>query len=401
VSAAVAATPRASAATLREVVETLAPIERPPCSPGERQAAEWVADRLRAAGATEVELEEEPGWGTFPPTVTALGVLGTAGAGLVLAGRRASGTLVALAALAGIVDEIENGPRVFRRVLRRERRLANVVARVGPPDAERTLLVLAHHDAPQTGAVFDQGVQRKLFELAPDFMDRFRTSVPQWWFGLAGPLASIAGALTRRRRPARAGLVLGLLGTAAIADVWRSPTVPGANDNLSGVAGLVALAELLAERPIAGLRVLLVSCGAEESLQDGVRGFMRTHAGELQRGRTWVVNLETVGSPQLSLLEGEGPLRMRDYTDPSFRDLVAERAAEAGIPLERNLRSRASTDSVIPSRAGHPTATLSSVTTWRSLANYHWPSDLPENLDYGTVGDAVSLTYAVAERLGT
>jgi hypothetical protein len=399
VSARAAAAPRTSEGTLREVVEALAPIERPPCSPGEREAAEWLVNRLRAAGVAEVELEEEPGWGTFPPTVTAIGALSTAAAALVLSGRRKTGALVALTALLGGIDEIENGPRLFRRAVRRQRTLANVVARLGPPDADTTLVVLAHHDAPQTGAVFDQGVQRKLFEVAPDFMDRFRTSVPQWWLGPASPLATIAGAVTGRRRAVRAGLVLGLLGTAAMADVWRSPTVPGANDNLSGVAGLVALAELLAERPIPGLRVLLVSCGAEESLQDGIRGFMRTHAGELHRGRTWVVNLETVGSPQLSLLEGEGPLRMRDYTDPSFRDLVAERAAEAGISLERDLRSRASTDSVIPSRAGHPTATLSSLTTWRSLANYHWPSDVPENLDYGTIGDAVSVTYAVAESL--
>ena len=119
-----------------------------------------------------------------------------------------------------------------------------------------------------------------------------------------------------------------------------------------------------------GLRILVVSCGAEEALQDGIRGFLRRHAGELPHGRTWVLNLETIGSPSLALLEGEGPLVMRDYRDPSFRDLVARASSSAGIALERDLRSRASTDSVIPSRAGYPTATLSSVTSWRSLANY-------------------------------
>jgi Zn-dependent M28 family amino/carboxypeptidase len=156
---------------------------------------------------------------------------------------------------------------------------------------------------------------------------------------------------------------------------------------------------MLAERPPPGLRVLIASCGAEESLQDGIRAFMRRHRDELPTGRTWVVNLETIGSPKLAMIEGEGPLRMCDYRDPSFRDLVARRAEEAGLALERDLRSRSSTDSVIPSRAGHPTATISSVTDWRSLANYPWPSDTPENLDYGTVADAVTLTYAVAEAL--
>ena len=33
---------------LHEVVETLAPLDRTPCSPGERQAAEWLAEGLPA-----------------------------------------------------------------------------------------------------------------------------------------------------------------------------------------------------------------------------------------------------------------------------------------------------------------------------------------------------------------
>lgn len=387
-------------ATLREVVETLAQLERPPCSEGERRAAEWLAERLRAAGVGDARVEEERGHGPFPPNMLAIGAAAAVAAAAASRGRRATGAALALATLAAFADEIENGPRVFRALLRRERALANVVASIGPAGAERTLLVLAHHDAPQTGAIFDQGLQRKAFELAPAFMDRFRTSVPLWWIGLVPPAGTVATAVSGRRRPARLGLGAALLGLAAMADIWRSPTVPGANDNLSGVAALVALAERLKAEPVAGLRVVLASCGAEEAFQEGIRAFMRRHAQELPRGRTWVVNFETVGSPALALLEGEGPLVMRDYTDPGFRDLVARRAEEAGVALERDLRSRASTDSVIPSRAGLPTATLSSVTPWRSLANYHWPSDVPENLDYGTVADAVTVAHAVAEALG-
>ncbi|MEA2349628.1 MAG: hypothetical protein QOG86_569, partial [Thermoleophilaceae bacterium] len=262
---------RPADATLREVVEALAPIERPPCSEGERRAAEWLVSRFQAAGAEGVRIEEETGYGTFPPTMLAVGALAAAGAVLALRGRRAAATAAAVTSLAAFADEIENGPRVFRRALRRKRTLANVVARIGPDDAERTLLVIAHHDAPQTGAIFDQGLQRRAFEVAPEFMDRFRTSIPLWWLGLVCPAGTLATAATGRPGPARAGLASALLGFASMADVARSPTVPGANDNLSGVAGLVALAEMLAERPPPGLRVLIASCGAEESLQDGIR----------------------------------------------------------------------------------------------------------------------------------
>ena len=43
------------------MIETLAPIERAAGSEGERQAAEWIAERLSAAGAdAQVEESEVP-----------------------------------------------------------------------------------------------------------------------------------------------------------------------------------------------------------------------------------------------------------------------------------------------------------------------------------------------------
>jgi len=384
---------------LREVVESLAAIDRTPCSPGERVAAEWLAARLRSVAGVEVALEDEPSWGTFPPTATGLGMLGMLAAALTLRGRPAAGTLMAAAGLAGILDEAQNGPRVLRRLVRRRRTTVNLIARAGDPDAAGTLVVLAHHDAPQTGFLFDQTLQRRLYELAPGVIERIKTPAPQWWIGLAGPLSTIAGAAARRRSLAAAGLLIGALGTALVADVWRSPTVPGANDNLSGVASLVALAELFCERPPAGLRVLLVSCGAEETLQDGVRAFMARHRHELAGGRTWFVNLDTVGSPHLVMLEAEGPVWMERYAGPWLRDLLAACAERSGVELHRGFRARASTDSVIPSRAGYPIATLVSMTAWRSPANYHLPSDVPANLDYLTVADATRLVAELARSL--
>jgi Peptidase family M28 len=383
---------------LREVVETLSPVDRTPCSAGERAAAEWVAARMLASDAG-VALEDEPSWGTFPPTATGTGLLGIAAAALVLSGRRRGGGLLALGVFAGIVDEAQNGPRILRRIVRRRRTTVNLVGRVGEGAAESTLVVLAHHDAPQTGALFDQTLQRRLHERAPAVLERFKTPLPQWWIGLAGPLATFAGALTGRGRYAGAGVAIGALGTAAVADIWRSETVQGANDNLSGVAALVALAELLREQPVAGLRVLLVSCGAEETLQDGVRAFVASHRDELDPARTAFVNLDTVGSPHLVLLEAEGPVWMEPYAGPWLRDLVEAHAERLGIPLLRGFRARASTDSVIPSRAGYAIATLVSVTDWMSPANYHLPSDVPANLDYASVADATRLVYSIAHEL--
>jgi hypothetical protein len=99
------------------------------------------------------------------------------------------------------------------------------------------------------------------------------------------------------------------------------------------------------------------------------------------------------------MLEGEGPLRMEDYTEPAFRDLIESCAADNGVALERGVRARASTDGIIPSRAGFPTATLISLALWRLPANYHHMTDVPENLDYDTLAATVRLTYAAARAL--
>lgn len=398
---AVAALPPVPEDALREVVERLAPLDRTPCSAGEREAAHWLAERLRAAGVQDVELQSGPSWGTFPPTIVGLGAIGLLGGLLAMAGRRLIGSLGLAVSALGVIDEAQNGPRIARRLMRREQRTVNVVARVGDPSAARRLVVLAHHDAPQSGAIFDQSAIKSIHERWPHFVESRKSPPPQWWIGVVAPVLGLLGALTRRRSLSLAGAGLGVVGTGLVADIMRNATVPGANDNLSGVAVLVALAQMLRDCPLDGVEVWLVSCGAEETLQDGIRAFVDRNRSILGDGRTVVVNNDTVGSPNLIMLEGEGPIWMEDYPGPEFRDLVQRCADAAGVALERGLRARSSTDSVITARQGWPTASITSLTDWRIMSNYHLPSDTPENLNYDTVAHATALTYGVAAALAT
>jgi Zn-dependent M28 family amino/carboxypeptidase len=170
--------------------------------------------------------------------------------------------------------------------------------------------------------------------------------------------------------------------------------VPGANDNLSGVAVLLELARALDERPVEGVRVLLVSTGSEESFMEGMRGFARRHFPGLPPERTEVICLDSVGSPELILIEGEGMLRMRDYT-PELRDRVAAVAARAGVHLRRRLRLGLATDGLIALKAGYPSAAIGSVTKYKLPLNYHSPRDTAEALHYETVRDAATLCEAL------
>lgn len=390
----------AAQATLREVIETLAPLERRAGEPGELAAAEWITARLTQAGC-ETAIEEAQFRDGFAALLRNLAAA-SAGAGLAaLVSRRLGHLSAGMAALAGlaIADDVSNGPRVARRLSQSPRQTWNVVGHCGDPTAERTLVVMAHHDAGSSGMIFDDRLQAWLGEQFPGILERIDTSLPMWWTVLAAPGLVAAGAARRRRGLLLAGLVGSAVSAAAFADIARSPIVPGANDNLSAVAVLVALAERLAAEPVTGVRVLLVSCGAEEVLQGGIYSFAERHFPALDRERTWFLDLEALGSPRLVLVEGEGPVVMEDYFDRSFRDLIARAAEQVGAPLRRGMRARVSTDAVIPNRAGYPTALLTSMDRNKSLSNYHKMTDTPENIDYRTVGHALTVCEAVAREL--
>jgi hypothetical protein len=126
--------------------------------------------------------------------------------------------------------------------------------------------------------------------------------------------------------------------------------------------------------------------------------FARRHFDELPRESTFFLTIDTVGSPDLLVLRGEGMIRMREYP-PRALALLDGLAAELGIKLRPNLRLRNATDGIYPLAAGYECASLCSVTDLKQPANYHWPTDVPENVDYGTVADAVRLTAAVVRRL--
>src|ERR1700712_5037076 len=145
--------------TLYADVQALSAIDRLPCSPGEAEAAAWIAARLREAGA-EVSIDEELVHGTY---FTPLGVLNgvAAAAGLALpATRPRVGGVVAAACAAALWQDLTGGPRrALRRLLKRQT-TTNVVASFGPADAEHTLVVHAHHDAARTSFIFDDSAAK-------------------------------------------------------------------------------------------------------------------------------------------------------------------------------------------------------------------------------------------------
>lgn len=378
------------------MVHELASFERPSASEGERRGAEWIAARIRQLGhPATVEIERAHGGYWWP-----LGLLngGVALAGLATRRSRSRWTRLLAAGLsvgaaAAIWDEVGGGRLWFRRAVLPHRDTFNVVAEAGDPDGAETVVVVAHHDAARSGLVFHPALPRLFAERFPAQHERSNQSLPIMYATWLGPVMVALGSILGRAGLLRAGSLLAAGAAAAMADIGRSEVVPGANDNLSAVAVLVALAHSLAERPATGVRVLLLSTGSEESFMEGMQGFMRRHRATLDPARTTVLCLECVGGPTLALVEAEGMLRMRPYSSVARRRL-AEAADAAGVELVRGLRTIAATDALVALRRGYAAATLASIDATKFPANYHWPSDTPENLDWGTMERA----FAVADR---
>lgn len=373
-------------ALIERVVRELASYERPSASDGERRAAEWLAAEFRAAGCREVRIEEERAHGGY---WWPLGLLNAGSALAALLGRLPAALVGGLAS-AAVYDDVSGGRLWFRRRALPHRPTWNVVAELGDPDAPRTVVFIAHHDAAHSGVVFHPALPRIGMRLAPRLHERANQSIPIIYGAFLGPVQLALWGLLGRRWLRLNGLVYALGAACVMANIGASRVVPGANDNLSSVAVLVALANELSERPPAGVRVMLLSTGSEEGFMEGMQAFGRRHFGKLDRRATEFVCLECVGSPHLCVVEAEGMLRMRHYPEES-REALARAGAEAGVELTRGLRTVAATDALIALRAGYPSCTLGGVDETKFPAEYHWPSDTPDNLDWSSVEDSVEI----------
>ncbi|MGB7685532.1 MAG: M28 family peptidase, partial [Solirubrobacterales bacterium] len=310
--------------------------------------------------------------------------------------RRLLGAILGAIGGAGIADDFPPGKRRLRRVLTK-RTTYNVVCEMGDTDAERTVVLIAHHDAAHSGLVFHPEIPQIANRLG--LIERSDTSPMLMAPVVGGPLLAALGALTGRRLLAKLGLFLSTGTAAAMTEIGMRKVVPGANDNGTAVVSLLALARRFASDPPEGVRVVLLSTGSEESFSEGMKAFGERHFPSLPKESTFFLCLESIGSPHLLVLRGEGFLKMREYPPRAlaFMDGLAE---ELDIWLYPNLRLHNGTDGLESMAAGYETAALCGCTDLKQPANYHWSHDLAENVDFGTVADAVRLSEAAVRRLG-
>jgi hypothetical protein len=368
---------------IRADVEALAAMTRDSAGAGERAAAGWAAARLRAVGA-DAGTASYRGRRTYAWSFAAHGAAGLLA--LRLGGVR--GALLALAALVSL-ERDASGRAPWRRRSAGGGGGANALARIPARGAARsTAIVVAHLDAARTGlvwspAVVEHGAERHL---------RTRKVEPVMGLQAAGLAATAAACVLPRPARVPVALAAGVIDAAAVLlnlDIARSPVVPGANDNATGVAAALDLARALAADPLEHTEVLIALVGSEETGMGGFHAVLEAERPD--PGRHVVLSLDTLGCGTPIVAAGEGAVFTHRYreADLALADAGARLAGET--PPER-WRIGGWTDPLLALTRGIPAISLLSMGPGY-YPHYHHPSDRPEFVDWECVGRCARIAH--------
>jgi len=246
-------------------------------TPQERSAAAYARERFEAAGLeTHWESFQAPVSGWRPFAIAALA--GLASVALVLLGGRpgalVAGVVMAIATASVFLEMYFQRHPLRALVPRAESQ--NVWARVpaaGP--ARRRVLLVGHLDTHRTPWLFTSPARLAAFRVITT------AGIVGFVLGTLAFLAIGAFGLDAWRAVAWVLAPLYLIVLAATAQPDTTPFTHGANDNATGAAVVLSLAERLARDPLARTEVWALASGCEEVGSYGAQAFADAHRAEL------------------------------------------------------------------------------------------------------------------------
>lgn len=273
---------------------------RPPGSDAERRAGKHLCLRLQELGR-EAELEPFDVWPAWAQGYAVNAIVAIVGSVVAVSSPTLGTILVLIAAIATFLDLSGITPTTRRLFGRRASQ--NVVSwdeREKPGD----LILVAHYDTGPTRTRPLRPLFLALLVLLGCCVLRAA--------GMSGT------ALTLVQFIPTVGLIVYV---ALLLDIALSPAAPGENDNASGAALVLRLAERFEDEELEFFRVHVVFTGAQKAMAQGMRAFLKAHRGELTSGDVAVVNVDSVGSGELRLTKKEGPL-LSTKSHPQLLGLV-------------------------------------------------------------------------------
>jgi hypothetical protein len=393
------------AAGRRELIEKLCSFEgRWPGTDAERRAANSLVSRLRAMGR-RAEVEPTHVHPEYSLVLALHCALGIAGSLIAIAVAPLGFALVLVSAVSMYFDQ--NTRLYLLRRLFFRRSSQNVVSPGPAPEAPARIILSAHYDASKTGLVFGPGSTRlagRISERARLLLGPFRLI---FWGGLA-PLLPILGARLAGIDASWLSViqlfptVLLLLAAVLLIDIALSAIVPGAYDNASGVAVVISVAEELDRDRPSNLDVWVVLPGAQECNCEGMARYLAAHRKEIDRDRTFFINLDSTSYGAVHYLLSEGAV-LSYSMDTRLLELcaaIAEADRTRGDRYgARALRIPAHTDALPAIARGFRAISVIGAKDGLTPPYYHTPDDTPDKLDEEAMARTVEFTLELVRLL--
>jgi hypothetical protein len=178
-----------------------------------------------------------------------------------------------------------------------------------------------------------------------------------------------------------------------------TPYTSGANDNASGAAMIMGLAEMATNEPLQNSRVWAVNVGCEEVGAYGSAAWLDSHLDEI--GDAIYLNLDNIGGP------GAGPCYLTKETlifqfiYDSELIALADRLAEENPELKAysgELKA-AYTDGAMGIKAGLSCLTFVGHTPEGVIPHWHQQSDVFENLDWDVMERTLKFVWLLMQAI--
>jgi hypothetical protein len=421
----------------REEIERLVEFEgRGPGTDSERRAAEHLVERLRELGR-EADTEPIDAWPNWPATYAVHVALIVIGSVVSVTVPVVGALLVLIVTLLTFLDA--NGIAVTTRRLFGRRASQNVISREDG-DKGGDLMLVAHYDAGRNGLAFHRSLQERRATISKLLKRNIGPLQPVFWAMLAVLICTLL------RLPGIESTILTviqflftvilILTLPVLIDTALAPTVPGANDNGSGVATALRLAERFGGK-LEHFDVNVLLTGSEEAFALGMRSYLKRHREDLDEERVVFLNLDEVGAGTVRYTSREGPLlpvssheqlltmceeivedheeeqeEEEDEGEEGERDREArEDRGDGGgeddndgdddddRPGIRKMNSRTVSDAYAARAAGYPAITITCKGRLDYTATHHQPTDLPDRIDDEALERAYAFCSELIERI--
>jgi Peptidase family M28 len=384
---------------IREEIAALAQFEgRWPGTDAERRAALHLRRRLLELGR-EADVEAIDVWPNWPLTYALHALLAIVGSVVAVYSPIAGAALALVAVVLTLLDA--TGLMLTTRRLLGRRASQNVVS---PEGGEKpgTLILVAHYDAGRGGLAFGCRASERRAVAGRLLRRPIGLLAPVFWPMVAVLICTLlrllgldSVVLTAVQFVPTVVLIVAL---PLLVDVALSEVSPGANDNASGVATAMGLAERYGGR-LGHFDLWVLLTGSQEALALGMRGFLRRHRGQLGRERTVFVNLDEVGAGTVRYTRREGllPAARSHLQLVQLCDEIAE--DDEGAFGARPLTSRSPGDGYAARSSGYPAITIGCRNALDYTPDHHQPTDTPERVDGEALERARGFAGELIERL--